>query len=200
MENNQEVALTNLNVKILITDATDGSNATHKFSIGNATAKGGFRTAGASDLFGLGSKGEGSLEWLFVPYSEAAPTEDRSFLVGGTLSYLSGGTDEISMPLIPARITVKPDPSLLVHYFWEKYAQADDPFTPKVKEPSVPFSLGVVIRNAGYGTASNVRFASDQPEIVENEKGLKIDFKLIGSSFGKRQREPDLQVKIGKHI
>ena len=41
--------------------------------------------------------------------------------------------------------------------------EGDDPFTPE-REPSVPFSLSVVMKNAGYGLARNVRFSSEQPE------------------------------------
>ena len=56
-----------------------------------------------------------------------------------------------------------PDPSL-VHYFWEKNVIADDPFTDEI-EPSVPFTLGVVVKNAGYGTASSLTLESGQPKM-----------------------------------
>ncbi len=109
------------------------------------------------------------------------------------------GNKNISMPLIPAKIRVRPDPSLHVHYFWQRYVEGDNPFTTDVREPSVPFSLGVVIKNAGYGTAYKVHFSSDESEIVENKRGLAVDFKLIGSSLGAAPREPNLNnVKIGE--
>ncbi len=76
-------------------------------------------------------------------------------------SYDVGG-ETIEMQLLPGRITVQPDPRLLVHYFWEKHVRGDDPFTEE-REPSEPFSLGVVIKNGGFGTAHNVMFSSEQP-------------------------------------
>jgi hypothetical protein len=54
------------------------------------------------------------------------------------------------------------------------------PFT-SIVEPSVPYSLAVMIQNSGKGTARNVQIASAQPRIVENEKGLLIDFKILGT-------------------
>ncbi len=97
----------------------------------------------------------------------------RDYYVGGSFSYRTGNRS-LSMPLSPALITVTPDPSLHVHYFMEKHAQGDDPFTKGVREPSIPFSLGVAIKNEGFGIASNVRMSSEQPEIIDNEKGLKV--------------------------
>ena len=56
---------------------------------------------------------------------------------------------------------------------------ADDPNTPEV-EPTIPFVLGTLVRNAGNGTAFDFRVVSGQPEIVENDRGLLIEFELIG--------------------
>ena len=50
-------------------------------------------------------------------------------------------------------------------------------------EPSVPAALGVRIDNQGYGDAKKVKLETAQPEIVDNEKGLLIDFAIIGSSL-----------------
>ena len=74
----------------------------------------------------------------------------------------------------------QPDPLLDVHYFWQREVFGDDPFTPEV-EPPVPFYLGVLIHNAGGGTAHELGLSSGQPEIVENEKGLLITFKIVQS-------------------
>ena len=87
----------------------------------------------------------GSAEWMIIPYSTAAPQDDTLYDVGGTLSYSVGGS-EFSLPLLPDTITVKPNPSLIVHYFHEKYVQGDNPMTLTV-EPVVPFSLAVMVMN-----------------------------------------------------
>ena len=137
----------------------------------------------------------GSAEWLMVPYSHAAPEDDTQYDVGGRLSYSVGGSD-FSVPLLPDTITVKPNPSLVVHYFHEKYVRGDDPMTPVV-EPIVPFTLAVMVMNAGYGVARALKISSAQPEIIENEKGLLITFKIIGSQIGNQPMSPSLTVNFG---
>ncbi len=195
IENKESNPLENVTVALYIRDARDGVNATDKFSLGSPTLTGSMKAV-SSEFWTLDDGQTGGLEWLLVPYSEAAPTEDVFYDVGGKLTYSVGG-DLIEITLQPSRITVKPDPSLRVHYFWEKYVQGDDPFTDGTIEPSQPFSLGVAIKNAGYGIAHDVRISSSQPEIVENEKGLLVNFKLIGSSLGSQPRQPSLSLELG---
>ena len=153
---------------------------------------------GISAVDGTGRLGKdlsGSAEWLMVPYSLAAPIDDTQFDVGGRLSYSVGGSD-FSVPLLPDTITVKPNPSLVVHYFHEKYVRGDDPLTTDI-EPIVPFTLAVMVMNAGYGVARALKISSAQPEIIENEKGLLITFKIIGSQIGNKPMSPSLTVDFG---
>ena len=175
-------------------DYQNGSEATDRFSIGNAQFTGGMRQAG-NNSYVVANGTTGILTWLMVPYSRAAPIQSRQYHIGGTLKYTVKGK-ELNIDMVPALITVEPDPSLRIHYFWDKYVEADDPFTRDVIEPSTPFSIGVAIQNAGYGIATNVQLSSGQPEIIENEKGLKIEFRLIGSSLGNMQRETDLSINF----
>ncbi|VDI45120.1 Hypothetical predicted protein [Mytilus galloprovincialis] len=144
----------------------------------------------------LGKDFSGSAEWLMIPYSTAAPQEDTLYDVGGRLSYRVGGSN-FSVPLLPDTITVKPNPSLVVHYFHEKYVRGDDPLTTDVAGPIIPFSLAVSVTNAGFGTARALRISSAQPEIIENEKGLLITFKIIGAQLGNNQIAPSLSVDFG---
>jgi len=58
------------------------------------------------------------------------------------------------------------------------------------RESSVPFTLGVAVKNDGYGTAFNLRITSAQPEIIENEKGLLVNFKIIGANVGNKHVSP----------
>ena len=189
IENNEASSLEKVTVEIVITDTTTAEEATGRFSIGNSTLSGSLN----SDL-SLPSGMSGSAEWLIVPYSEAAPTSNRIYDVGGVLSYTLNG-EEIVIPLLPTKITVIPDPSLLVHYFWEKYVVGDDPFTDE-REPSVPFTLGVAVKNSGYGTAHNLHITSAQPEIIENERGLLVTFRIIGANVGKESTSPSLTVNF----
>ena len=186
--------LEQIRVEIIINDASTGENATFLFSIGNGILSGSLTTTD-EDGWTLPSIESGAAEWLIVPYSEAAPTADLLYDIGGTLVYMLGD-EEISIPLLPTKVTVTPDPSLHVHYFWEKYVIGDNPFTSE-KEPSVPFSLGVAVRNMGYGTAINLQITSAQPEIIENEKGLLVNFKIIGNTIGNNSFVPSLTVNFG---
>jgi hypothetical protein len=80
--------------------------------------------------------------------------------VGGRLSYSVGGVN-FSVPLLPDTITVKPNPSLVVHYFHEKYVRGDDPLTPET-EPIIPFTLAVMVMNTGYGIARALKVSGNK--------------------------------------
>ncbi|MRR10713.1 hypothetical protein EG831_11720, partial [bacterium] len=74
---------------------------------------------------------------------------------------------------------------------------ADDPFTVEI-EPSVPYSLAVMVLNKGRGAARDVRIDSAQPKIVENEKGLLADFKIIATQVETESLQPSLSVEFGQ--
>ena len=61
----------------------------------------------------------------------------------------------------------------------------------------MPFSLGVLVSNAGYGKARDLRITSGQPEIIENEKGLLIKFEIISAQLGDKPSSPSLTVTFG---
>ncbi len=193
IDNQEDVDLERMTLEIIISDSSDGSLSTQLFVISNETLGGSLVRAG--DTWTLLSGESGSVEWLIVPLSEAAPESDRVYSVGGTLRY-SFDNENITIPLLPTLITVTPDPSLLVHYFWERVVVADDPFTEEV-EASVPFTLGVIVKNAGYGVASSLTLSSGQPEIIENDKGLLINFMIIGANIGNGSITPSLSLTLG---
>ena len=193
IENKESSSLVRGSLEITIIDSDAGEQSTHLFAIGNETLSGSLTAF--NEGWSLPSEGSGSLEWLIIPYSEAAPKSDRTYDVGGILRY-SLDNENITIRLLPAPITVTPDPSLLVHYFWERYVIGDDPFTDE-RESSVPFTLGVAVKNAGYGTASSLQITSGQPEIVENEKGLLVNFNIIGAFIGNEMISSSLTVMFG---
>ena len=102
----------------------------------------------------------------------------------------------MTVPLFPAVITVLPQAELKLNYFLQRDVIGDDPFTPQV-EPSEPFALGLIVSNVGEGVAQNVSITSSQPKIIENEKGLLIDFKMIGTTVGTNSVTPSLTVNLG---
>jgi hypothetical protein len=136
-----------------------------------------------------------NISWIIVPRKTAAPREMTRYYVSGVLMYAIEGTTYV-VPLLPAPIDVLPDPSLELDYFWQREVFADDPFTPEV-EPSEPFSLGLRMLNTGYGTARNVRVISGQPRIVENERNLPVEFRIIGTQVNDEPITPSLTVNLG---
>ena len=194
IENMEDSPLEQINVEIIATDLVTGAQATHLFSFDNGTLSGSL-ISNVDGSWLLPSSGTGAVEWLIIPYSEAAPDADHVYNVGGSFSYHLDG-ENITVPFLPTPITVTPDPSLFVHYFWERYVVGDDPFTDAV-EASVPFTLGVAVKNAGFGTAYDLQISSAQPEIIENEKGLLVNFMIIGANIGDESVSPSLTVTFG---
>ena len=193
IENMESSSLTQGSLEIIIIDSSTGVQSTHLFAISNETLSGSLTAD--NEGWSLPSEPSGSIEWLIIPYSEAAPQSDQTYDIGGILRYFLDN-ENITINLLPAFITVTPDPSLLVHYFWERHVIGDDPFTDEV-ENSVPFTLGVAVKNAGYGTASSLQITSGQPEIIENERGLLIGFHIINATIGDASADPSLTLTFG---
>ena len=183
--------LSNVQVIVSITD-TNGRPANELFGIRDPVIAG----LGAVDGTGtLAPNTTGSSSWIIIPTHDAAPEVPTVYGVGGVLMYDQDG-QSIVIPLFSAPITVNPDPVLTVRYFMQRDVYSDDPFTPQI-EPSVPFVLGVMVNNHGKGTARNVKIISGQPRVIENEKGLLIDFKIIGSQVNGQNQTPSLTVNFG---
>ncbi|MGB0903631.1 MAG: Ig-like domain-containing protein, partial [Mangrovicoccus sp.] len=56
---------------------------------------------------------------------------------------------------------------------------------------------GVLVRNEGAGVARNLTIESAQPEIIENEQGLLIDFEIIGAEINGAAAQPTLLADFG---
>jgi hypothetical protein len=142
----------------------------------------------------------GTAEFLIVPSADAAPTGPTPYTVGGELRYFDG-TQAVVIPLEPTPLSVLPQPELSLDYYHQRDVFSDDPFTPET-EPSEPFTLGLLVRNTGAGTARNVSLRSGQPQIVENEKGLLIDFQVVATEVftpdGQRTLTPSLAADFGE--
>ena len=129
---------------------------------------------------GAGKKGVATI--LFIPTKYAAPENITTYSFGGTLSFKDGSTTQ-NRSLYPVSLQVKPTPELDLTYFMQRDVYGDNPLTPDVVEPMIPAEFSVLIHNKGYGDANNVRMITKKPKIVENEKGLLIDFDIISSSL-----------------
>ncbi len=126
----------------------------------------------------------GTATIVFIPSKYAAPLKPVDYSFGGTLSYTDpvSGT-RITRELFPVTLTVKPSPELDLTYFMQRDILGDDALTEDVVEPMIPAEFTVVINNKGYGEATNVRMVTEQPKIIENEKGLYIDFEILSSQL-----------------
>ena len=194
---NPEEAMKDIILEMEIRNAVDGSLATSREMQINAESLDGFEgLLNLTDGWTLAANGDGTATILFIPSKYAAPTEPVNYTFGGRLKYLDPFTGlEVTRELSPVTLTVKPAPELDLTYFMQRDVYGDDPLTLDVVEPTVPAEFALLINNIGYGDATNVRMVTQQPEIIENEKGLHIDFKLISSqvnggdaalSFGQR--------------
>ena len=189
--NNGGAAMDNLNVLLQIKDA-NGNDANNLFVVLPPELE------GLSDISGHGLIPAGAkvrATWIIVPTSDAAPLTDTVYYVGGRFSYTQDGLP-VTMPLYPDDILVRPDASLVVKYFHQKTVYSDDPFTEEI-EPAEPFSLGLMMTNQGHGAAYRVCMTSAQPKIIDNEKGLLIDFAIVGSQVGTESVTPSLTVYLG---
>lgn len=175
--------LDGVEVDVVITDA-DGNLANDRFGFRPPTTT---RLGGSWDPLTQSLRGgsviggeTGTASFILIPNSEAAPDASQQYFVGGTLRYIQDGL-LVEVPLTPAPITVFPNASLRLKYFQERDVLSDDPFTDDVVEPTIPFQLSVLVVNDGAGAARNMRINSSQPKIVDNEKGLLVDFDIIGT-------------------
>lgn len=169
-----------LNLDLIVKDDA-GNDMTHLFQINKDAFLSGTGTVGPS------TSGSGTV--IFIPTKDAAPTVPKSYSFGGTLSYLDPNTgDRVSVQLYPVTLDVNPSPDLVMHYFMQRDILGDDALTEKV-EPMVPAEMALLIKNEGYGIAKNVQVESVQPEIIENKKGLLIDFEIVGSNFNNEPKQ-----------
>lgn len=188
--NHPSLPLENLKLQLEVRDE-DGKIATqHEFQINPESLNGDFE--GVLDFdsgWSLKSMGTGVATILFIPTRYAAPTEPKQWSFGGTISFTDPFTGlTMKYPLNPVTLTVKPSPVLDLTYFMQRDIYADDPNTTGVTEKSIPAEFALLVNNKGYTDAENLKFICKQPEIIDNEKGLLIDFSIISSQLNGKNK------------
>ena len=191
VNNDESLALTDINVQLTVLDG-QGNPVSELFAIKDPILSG---LTGVDGTGVLGTKSTGTASWILIPTRDAAPTVATVYRVGALLQYSVDGRN-VTVPLDPVAITVYPDPLLTLQYFHQRDVYSDDPFTPE-KEPAIPYSLAVLVKNSGYGDAKHFKITSAQPQIIDNEKGLLIDFQLIATQVGNDNLQPSLTVDFG---
>ncbi len=175
-----------INVEFVIRDE-DGVDCTNLFQINFQSYN---NMTGSNGSLVLDALNEGSIVVQFIPTKQAAPTMPKQYSFGGSFSFIDPFTGEsMTYDLYPVDIMVNPSPDLYVNYFMQRDILGDDPLTEDRIEPIVPAELGVIIHNRGAGTAKNVLLETAEPQIIENEKGLAIDFAMYGASFNGQERQ-----------
>ncbi len=181
---NEEKAMENVRLNIDVRDDEGTLATSHEFQINMESLKG---FAGELDMAGrwsLAAGETGTATVVFIPTKYAALETDREYSFGGSLTYTDPFTGmEVTRDLYPVTLTVKPSPNIDLTYFMQRDIYGDNPLTPDVIEPCEPAEFALLVSNKGNGDATNVRMVTEQPKIVDNEKGLLIDFKLLSSQL-----------------
>lgn len=185
---NEQEAMKDVKLTLTVTDEKGNIAMSDKFQVNPEKLEGFNGKLDFTDGWILDAQKEGVATVLFIPTKKAAPTVETRYAFGGTLSYVDPFTGlEVTRDLTPITLTVKPSPNLDLTYFMQRDIKGDDPLTKEV-EPSEEAEFSLLINNLGYGDATNVRMSTNQPEIVDNEKGLKVKFELMSSQLNGQEK------------
>ena len=181
---NKNVTMKDVKLNLQVKDDAGTLATMHEFQIQVETLNG---FTGEIDLnagWSLGPDSTGVATILFIPTKFAAPIESKDWSFGGTFSYIDPTTNlVVTRELTPVILSVSPSPSLKIDYFMQRDVLGDDALTEDVVEPSIPAEFSVIIKNTGYGDAKNVRLVTEQPEMLDNEKGLLINYEILSSQL-----------------
>lgn len=185
---NEQKAMKDVKLTLTVTDEKGNIAMSDKFQVNPEKLEGFNGKLDFTDGWTLDAQKEGVATVLFIPTKKAAPTVETRYAFGGTLSYVDPFTGlEVTRDLTPITLTVKPSPNLDLTYFMQRDIKGDDPLTKEV-EPSEEAEFSLLINNLGYGDATNVKMSTNQPEIVDNEKGLKVKFELMSSQLNGQEK------------
>lgn len=182
INNDSDSELTDISAKVEATRMSDGYIATaHEMQIVVESIEGFGGDKDGSWTLGAGKSGVAT--FLFIPTKYAAPDTLTTYSFGGNLYFSDSPGSVQTRMLYPVSLQVKPTPELDLTYFMQRDVYGDNPLTEDVVEPVIPAEFSVLIHNKGNGEAKNVRMLTQKPQIVENEKGLLVDFDIVNSSL-----------------
>lgn len=185
---NEEKAMENVRLTLEVKDEMGNLATSREFQINPESLKGFTGNLNLTDGWSLEAGETGVATILYIPTKYAAPMIDTKYQFGGSLSYTDPFTGlEVTRTLSPVTLTVKPSPDLNLTYFMQRDIIGDDPLTETV-EPSEEAEFSLLINNVGYGDATNVQMVTQQPEIIDNEKGLLINFELMSSQLNGNEK------------
>lgn len=174
-------AMEDVKLNLIVQDVSGNQVGSHEFQINTESVD---KLTAIDGTGTLSAQETGTATILFIPTKYAAPLLPQEYSFGGKLSYRDPFTGTIvERDLYPVTLTVKPSPDLSLTYFMQRDVLGDDALTKDVVESMEPAEFSLLIQNKGAGDATKVNISSSQPEIVDNEKGLLIDFELVASSL-----------------
>lgn len=175
-------AMTDIRLDLSVRAVDNGQEATsHEFQISLEKLEdmSGEAALDSENGWTIAANTTGTATILFIPTVNAAPQADRVWSFGGTLTYTDPFTGlTVTRELYPVQLTVKPSPLLQMTYFMQRDVYADDPLTAEIEEAE-PAEFALLINNVGNGYADNVNLQTQEPKIVDNKKGLLIDFHML---------------------
>lgn len=185
---NEDKAMENVRLTLEVKDEMGNLATSREFQINPESLKGFTGDLNLTDGWTLAAGETGVATILYIPTKYAAPMVDTKYMFGGSLSYIDPFTGlEVTRTLSPVTLTVKPSADLNLTYFMQRDIIGDDPLT-EALEPSEEAEFSLLINNVGYGDATNVQMVTRQPEIIDNEKGLQIDFELMSSQLNGNEK------------
>lgn len=135
----------------------------------------------------LAAGATGVLKVKFIPTKYAAPIAATDYVFGGNLTFSVDGKERHA-DLAEQLMTVKPTPELNLDYFMQRDIIGDDAITKDVKELSEEAEFAVLISNVGYGDAENLRMVTAQPEMVDNEEALFLQYSITSSQLNGQEK------------
>ena len=157
----------------------------YEFDI-NYTELTGF-TGGISGPWTLDAGKTGVLKVKFIPTKYAAPIAAIDYLFGGNLTFYVDGKERHA-DLTEQIMTVKPTPELNLDYFMQRDIIGDDAITKDIVELGEEAEFAVLISNIGYGDAENLRMVTAQPEMVDNEESLFLQYSITSSQLNGQEK------------
>ncbi|GAA5115396.1 hypothetical protein JIN84_20475 [Luteolibacter yonseiensis] len=173
--------ITDFSAKLTFRDPVTGNDASNLFFVQPPT----FENINRIDGTGVVEPTKKAVvRWFLIPKIATGGTNPQGleYAIGCSLAAKMRGEPLPAETLLVVEdtITVKPEPQLEITYFQPRDVTADDPFTPEV-ESARPFTLGVMVHNAGHGVAKKLKINSQQPKITENKNGLLLVARLLGA-------------------
>lgn len=185
IQNGSDKSMDNILLNLTETMPNGDSATDREFDI-SYTEFTGF-TGSLNGPWSLESGETGVLKVKFIPTKYAATIAPVDYVFGGNLTFSVDGKERHA-DLTEQKMTVKPTPELNLDYFMQRDIIGDDAITKDVVELQEEAEFAVLISNVGYGDAENLRMVTAQPEMVDNEEALFLQYNITSSQLNGQEK------------